>query len=331
MATNGTRNLTMADVSRRLDPDGKVAKVVELLNETNEFTPDMVVKECNDGTSHKTTVRTGIPAPTWRVIYGGVQSTKSTTKQVVDSCGMLEALPEIDCDVVDKSSDKEGTLLSEHTAHLEGLAQTVEATAWYGNTVNDPEKFMGLHPRYNVLSTSDTLSGYNVFNGGGTGADNTSIWLLSWGENTLHALYPKGSTAGLTFENLGKELVDATDSSGKFRAYVTHYKWDIGLSLRDWRSCGRICNIDVSALEADSSAANLIKFMIKLSERVKPGGGKQVWYMHERVRTMLRIQMLNHTNTNLTFETVEGKKVMAFDAIPIHVSDQLLLTEAVIS
>ncbi len=335
MATVGTRNLTMADVAKRLAPDGKVAKVIELLNEDNELIKDMIVKECNDGTTNKTTVRTGIPSGTWRTLYSGVLSTKSSTKQVVDSTGMLEALPKIDVDVVDKSGDPAGTLLSEQLPHIEGLGQDVESTMWYGDTRTYPARFMGLSPRYDTLSTDSSLSGYNVFNGGGTGSDNTSVWLLSWGDNSLHALFPQGSTAGLSMKNMsevgGKGILTAADDgSGDFEAYVTKYKWDIGLTLRDWRTCGRICNIDMSALEAASGAADLITLMIRLSERVR-GSGRKVFYMHKRVRTALRLQILNFTNTNVTYETVEGKKVMFFDEIPVHESEKLLLTEAKIT
>ena len=335
MATVGTRNLTLADVAKRLDPDGKVAAVIELLNEDNDFVNDMVVKECNDGTTNKTTVRTGIPSGTWRTLYSGVLSTKSSTKQVVDSTGMLEALPKIDVDVVDKSGDPAGTLLSEQLPHIEGLGQDVESTGWYGDTRVYPERFMGLSPRYDKLSTDPDLSGYNVFNGGGTGSDNTSVWLLGWGDNSLHGLYPKGSQAGLMVKNMsevgGKGILTAADDgSGDFEAYVTKYKWDVGLTLRDWRTCGRICNLDISNLESGTGAADLIKLMIQLSERVR-GPGRRIFYMHKRVRTALRLQILDFKNTNVTFDTVEGKKVMFFDEIPVHESEKLLLTEAKIT
>ena len=54
------------------------------------------VVEGNLETGNKTTVRTGLPTPTWRKLYGGIQPAKSTTAQVQDSCGMLEAYAEID-------------------------------------------------------------------------------------------------------------------------------------------------------------------------------------------------------------------------------------------
>lgn len=331
MSTLGTRNLTLADVAKRKDPSGKTAKIVELLNEVNEMIGDMVVKEANDGTNNKTTVRNGLPSGTWRKLYGGIQSTKSSTTQVIDSCGMLEALPKIDVDLVDKSSDPNGTLLSEHMAHLEGLTQDVAKTFWYGDTAVTPEKFMGLAARYDnyCRATPDkTKSDYNVIHGGSADSDNTSIWLITWGDNACHIIYPEGSVAGLKSENMGKLLTPADDSSGDYLAYVTHYKWDIGLTVRDWRSIGRICNIDVSALEGGTRA--IVDKMIILSERVK-GPGRKVFYMHERIRTQLRLEIKGDTNVNLTFDTVAGKLVVAFDGIPVHISDQLLLTEAVVT
>ncbi len=326
MATLGTRNLTLSDISKRKDPNGKIAKVVEIMMEDNEVLDDIVMKACNDGTTNKTTVRTGQPAPTWRKIYGGVQSTKSSTEQVVDSCGMCEALPEIDVDLVDKSGDKAATLLSEQIPHIQGMKEAVADTLFYGDTTVNPEQFMGLHERYNVLSTDKTKSGYNVFDAGGTGADNTSIWLVVWGEETVHGIYPEGSEAGLSHKSLPTQLVDAT-GGGKFEAYVDKYKWDLGLCVKNWKGAGRICNIDVSNLVGETSAADLIKLMIRLSERVK-GAGKKAFYMTETVRTMLRIQINDKANVNLTFDEVAGKKVLHFDGIPCRLCEAILETEA---
>lgn len=336
MATLASNNLTLAELARRYAAGGdmKIDAIVELLNQDHEVLEDMTFIECNDGTNHKTTVRTGIPSGTWRRLYGGTISTKSEARQVTDGTGMLTALPFVDADLVDKSGDPAATRLSESLPHLEGLRQDVESTLFYGDTDVYPDRFMGLHPRYDVLDAGDdSLSGYNVLSGGGTGSDNTSVWLITWGDQACHGLYPKGSRAGLVHSDLGKRLVEADDSSGKYEAYFDKYQWDVGLSVRNWRSVGRICNIDISNLEAESSAADLVKLMIRLSERVE-GLGKRVWYMHPRVRTMLRLQTLgnaHNTNVNLTQETVEGRPVLMFDGEPIRKSKKILLTEAAIS
>jgi len=336
MSTVGSRNLTLADLAKRYDPDGKIAKIVEVLNEDHEVLEDVTFKECNDGTSHKTTIRTGIPEATWRKLYGGIQSTKSATAQVVDSCGMLEALPKIDVDLVDKSGDPTGALFSENAPHIEGIRQQLEKTLFYGDVADYPERFMGLNPRYDLYERSSTDDGkfdYNVLHGGGSGSDNTSIWLVTWGDNTCHGLYPKGSKAGLVQENKGKQMVTAYDDSGNpagdYFAYVTHYKWDVGLCVRDWRSVGRIANIDVSDLSG-ASAADLITLMIQLSERVQ-GTGKKAFYMHPSLRTYLRLQMLDKSNVNLTWDKVEGRRVLAFDDIPVRASRQISLAESLLS
>lgn len=333
MATLGTYNLTLQDVAARKDPDGKIANIVEVLNDDHQILDMAVFKEANDGTNHKTTVRTGIPSATWRKMYGGIQSTKSETTQVIDSCGMLEALPEIDVDIIDKSGDPKAARFSEEMPHIEGIKQQLESTLFYGDTTLYPERFMGLSARYDAYTraTPDrTKSDYNVINGGGSGADNTSVWLITWGDNHTHMIYPKGSRAGLNQRDDGRQLVTATDG-GKFYAYVNHYKWDVGLTVRDWRSNGRICNIDVSNLESETGAADLVKLMIKLEERVKGNGGKQMWVMNPRVKTMLRIQALSKSQYTTTFSTVEGMEVMRFSGKPVYTSEQLLLTEAALS
>jgi hypothetical protein len=331
MATVGTNNADLVDFSRRQDTAGNITPIVELMTSRDEFMNDFHYMQCNDGTTHNTTVRTGLPSGTWRRMYQGIQSTKSTTAQVTDSTGMLEALPKIDVDVIDKQEDPAAAMLSEHTPHLDGLSADIATQLIYGDTATEPDRFMGLAPRYNTLDTGDdTLSSYNVFDGGGAGADNTSIWLLTWGPEALSMIYPKGAMAGLKHEDLGRQLTTAS-GGGDFLAYVNHYKWDLGASVKDWRTCGRIANIDISNLEASSSAADLVELMIRLSERLRGKGGRRTWVMHERVRTMLRIQIKDTSNVNLTFDTVEGHEVMKFDGVPLRISDSLSMAETLLT
>ena len=90
-ATLSTAALTLLDWAKRLDPTGKVARVVEMLEQTNEILQDMLWMEGNLPTGHRTTVRTGLPSVAWRLLNGGVTPSKSTTAQIDEQCGMLEA------------------------------------------------------------------------------------------------------------------------------------------------------------------------------------------------------------------------------------------------
>ena len=328
MATLATTNPTLADVTARLTQDGRIdPMIVEMLNETNEILDDMTVIEANGFTEHKTTVRSGLPTGTWRKLNYGVQPEKSRTVPVKDSMGMLETYAEVDKALADLNGNSAAWRMSEDRAFLEGMNQTMATTLFYGDSSLDPEKFMGLAPRYNSLSAENAM---NIVDGGGTGSDNASIWLVVWGPNTCHSLYPKGSGAGLQARDLGEQtLTDA--EGGRYQGYRTHYKWDLGMTLRDWRFVSRIANIDVSDLTKNASAgADLIDLMTQALEIIpNVGMGRPAFYMPRKIRSFLRRQITNKVaSSTLTLETVAGKKVVTFDGVPCRRTDALLLTEA---
>ena len=149
MATLAVTHPTLADVAKATDPDGKIATIVEILNETNEMLDDMVWVEGNLPTGHRTTVRAGLPAPTWRKLYGGVQPTKATNVQVTDTTGMLEAYAEIDKALADLNGNTAAFRMTEDKAHIEGMSQEFMSTLMYGNEGTAPEEFTGFAPRFN--------------------------------------------------------------------------------------------------------------------------------------------------------------------------------------
>ena len=327
MAALTANNPTLLDVARRTDPSGNIATIVELLNQTNPVLDDMTFVEGNLETGHKTTVRTGLPTPTWRKLYGGVQPTKSTTAQVQDSCGMLEAYAEIDKALADLNGNTAAFRLSEDAAHIEGMSQTMASTLFYGNEGTTPEAFTGLAPRYNSLAAQNAD---NIVDAGGAGSDNTSIWLCVWGPQTGFGIIPKGSKAGLQMTDKGQVTIENVDGAGgRMEGYRTHYRWDAGLTIRDWRYFVRIANVDVSDLNTVANTKNLINWMIAASERIPSfGKGRACWYVNRNIREKLRVGILEKTTNNLSWETVEGKRVMTFDDIPVKRTDALLNTEA---
>ncbi|MFV0602032.1 MAG: major capsid protein [Brachymonas sp.] len=328
MPTLATTNPTLADVTARMTKDGKIdPNIVEMLKETNEVLDDMTVIEANGFTEHKTTVRSGLPNGTWRLLNYGVQPEKSRTVQVKDSMGMLETYAEVDKALAELNDNSAAWRLSEDRAFVEGMNQHMARTLFYGDSSLEPEKFMGLAPRYNSLTAEN---GINILDAQGTGSDNASIWLVVWGPNTLHTIYPKGSAAGLQTRDLGEHtLTDA--GGGRYQGYRTHYKWDLGLTLRDWRYVVRIANIDVSDLTKNASAgADLIDLMTQAIELIpNTGMGRPVFYMPRKLRSFLRRQITNKVvSSTLTMESVAGKQVVTFDGIACRRTDALLLTEA---
>lgn len=333
MSTIATLNPTLADFAKRSDPNGKVENVVELLNQTNAVLDDMTFIEGNLATGHKLSIRTGLPSATWRLLNYGVAKSKSRSAQVTDTCGMLEAYAEVDKSLAELNGNAAMWRLSEDRAFLEAMNQEMAATLFYGNTATDPEKFLGLAPRYSTYSATTTDIGNNIIKAGGS-STNTSIWLVCWDPNALFGIVPKGSKAGFQIQDLGEQTL-SDGAGGQYQGYRTHYKWDIGLCVKDWRYAVRIANIDTSALTKNAaSGSDLIDLMTQAIEQL-PGGqaiGRPVFYCNRTIRSFLRRQIANKVaQSTLTMDTVAGKRVVAFDDIPVKRCDQILNSETTVS
>jgi hypothetical protein len=295
-------------------------------------------------TGHKTTVRTGLPTATWRLLNYGVPNSKSTTAPVIDTTGNLEAYALVDKDIADLNGNSAEFRASENVAFLEGMNQQVATTLIYGNTAVNPERFMGLAPRYSSVTAATSGTAGQVVDMGGTGSTNTSVWIVTWGANATHGIFPKGKTTGLQHFDMGEWPV--ADAAGNtYQAYRDRFKWEIGLSVRDWRYNVRLANIDVTLLNG-GSAANLINGLVRGLYRLPTASpqvnavqtsdtpsiqgamGSTVIYCNRVVRTYLDLQAMNKTNVLLTMEQFQGRVVTMFRGLPIRTVDAILNTEA---
>lgn len=325
MAALPTTYGSLIDIAKSLDPDGTTADVVEMLKKEVPILEYMPFMAGNLETGHRHTVRTGLPEATWRRLYEYVQPSKSQKVQVDDTCGMLEAFTEVDEKLIELAGAAGPAYRKdEDMAYAVGMGHQVAETMVYGNGNSSPAKFTGLAPRYNSLSAQNAD---NIIDAGGTGSDNTSVWLLVPGKKRVHGIYPKNTKAGISMKDLGVET--KTDSSGGLlRVYRSQLKWDCGLVVADWRYVARACNIKVSDLKKDAATgADLVDLIVDLTERVPSLEGAQL-YCNRTVRSFLRRQIHNHKNTNLTLDTVGGKRVMALAEVPVYRLDALLNTEA---
>jgi len=333
MATIGTSALTLADWAKRVDPDGKVPAIVELLGQTNEILDDMLFLEGNLPTGHRTSVRTGLPTVAWKLINQGVTPSKSTTAQIDEAVGIMEAWSEVDKDLAELNGNTSAFRLSEAQAFIEAMNQEMASTLFYGNSTTAPEEFTGLAPRYSDLSATN---GQNVLTGGGSGSDNSSIWLICWGAQSVHGIFPKGSMAGLQHEDFGEVTIQDSTGLGtsRLRAYQDKWCWKVGIALRDWRYAVRIPNIDISDLIANGgSAADIINLMIKAIHRLPSiSMGRCAFYMNRTVMQMLDIQRRDDVAAaGMRYDEVDGKMVPTFRNIPIRKVDALLETEATVA
>jgi len=341
MATLPNTNLTLADWAKRTDPDGRVPVIAELLSQSNEVLEDCVFKEGNLPTGERVVIRTGLPTVYWRALNQGIPNSKSVTAQVDEACGMLEARSEVDKDLAMLNGNTAQFRLSEDTAFLEAMNQTMASTLFYGNPGTDPKQFLGLAPRYSALTGSNNAQ--NVISAGGSDAtSNTSIYLVVWGDNTVYCPFPKGSKAGLLHEDLGEQTVYNSDST-RLQALATRYQWKNGLVVKDWRYVVRVCNIDTDDLitqtttQAASASTAIIKLMSRALYRIpNMAMGRAAFYMNRTVHSGLAIAALDKSQAVLKVN--EGLSQfgmpyswLTFQGVPLRRTDAIINTEAVVA
>jgi len=336
-ATLSAGALTLADWAKRLDPDGQVPKVAELLSQTNEILEDAVFMEGNLPTGHRLTIRTGLPQVFYRMINQGVPTSKSTTAQIDEACGILEARSHIDVELANLNGNTAAFRLSEDQAFIEAMNQTMAGALFYGNPSTDPRQFLGLQTRYSAISGAG--NGVNILDAGGTGSNNCSIYLVVWGENTVFCPFPKGTKAGLMHQDLGEESVP--DANNNFyQALRALYQWKNGVAVKDWRYVVRIANINVTDLttqattQAATASTQIINLLSRALDRVPNLAlGRACFYANRTVYSMLRVAALGKSNAALSIESALSQfgtpyKLTTFLGVPLRKVDQLLNTES---
>ena len=335
MATLGTTLPTMLDWAKTRDPDGKTASIIEMLAQTNSILEDAVSKEGNLPTGERVTIRTGLPTSYYRMINAGTPPSKATTAQVTENAAMLEARSHVDVKQANLEGDVNAYRLQQARAHMESMSQAQATTMIYGSAAN-PEEYVGLANRYNDLSAPNAD---NIIDAGGSSTDNMSAWLIGWGLDSIYTIFPKGSKAGLSHEDLGIDDVD--DASGNpFRAYKDLFQWDNGLVVADWRYGVRIANIDNSDLiaksgtQATTAATAIHKLMSRAIDHIPSiTSVRPVFYVNRTLASHLRIMALDTSNSAALIEPSLNQfgntiQQLTFLGIPVRLVDTLTIAEA---
>lgn len=332
MAELGAFYFDLIDKYKSEFPDGTVAPVIEQLMQMNPILDDMYAVECNLGTKHRHVIRTGLPDVAWGKLYKGIQQSKSTKTQVDDVTGFVEGLSTVDTRLLELGNEA-ATRLSEAKAFLESISQEMATKVFYGSLDGSPEEFMGLAPRYNALTGADNSK--QIVNGGGVGADNTSIWFVTWGDNATCGLYPKGTQAGVKRQEMGTQRV-LDENGNPYFAKEELFTQHMGLAVKDWRYNSRICNIDVSDMQAGSVDLYglMRKAYYKLQSR-RVAGGRQAIYCNRDVMEALDALAHNAGASDnfirLRPMEIQGKEVLSYRGIPIRETDALVNTEALVA
>jgi hypothetical protein len=338
--------LSLADLTSRMDSADKQAYIAEMLSQSITLFQDMVFKEGSEIFGHEFVFRTSIPAGSWRYLNSGTAYSKSTTGKSRIGMGSLTGYSQIDKLLAKASGNTPQFRKNEDVAFIEGMGQTAEETAWYGNTATNPASFMGLSTFYNTLTQTTAQNAQNVIDGGGSGSDNASIWLVCHGERTFYGTYPRGSKAGLVSEDLADTRAAYDNLGNPYEAWTTYFEHNMGIVPEDWRNVARIANLDVtSAGLAGSSAYDLFLGLSSLVmlppslTRASSGitqtdapndqspGIRPIIYTNRTVRFWMDAQGMRDRNVLLTLKDAAGMPQDEFRGIPVKISDRLLTTE----
>lgn len=345
MATAGagalsTARPTLADVAKRSGTDGKILPVIEALQQRNTFLQSMVWKEGNLDTGHRVSARSALPSVSWVRLNEGVAASKSLVDSYDEGCGILEGLSSIDTRVTDINGQGAAFRASEDDAFLAQMANTLEAAFFYETTTSQPERILGLEAR---LGSTTGKYGKQILlvDSAPSGSDQTSMFLIGWGDRTVYGISPRGQGTGLQMEDMGK--VPTLDSNNnRFYVYETLFRWRCGLCVEDYRYVVRLANIDTSQLTVDAaSGSDLIRAMIKAYYQIfDPSAVRLAWYCNRTVAAFLHQQAASKTyNATLSIEPaptigspgIHGKPIVHALGAPVYVSDAILNNEAVVS
>lgn len=341
MGVKGNTVLTYRDLMSGLKGDKTFDhEIVDLMVQNNPILDDLVISEANDGSSNKTTIRTGLPTATWTQFYQGVQASKGSKQQIRNTAGRVESKLEIDKRMYDEAPDKSAIILDEVDSHSEAMMQEMADCLIYGNIANEPKKFNGLINFYNTLggadSTDDTQSKHFVFNMKSQTEASTaalrSIWLVGWSQKSIRAFYPRGSASG-GLQRGSLMDAEATDTAGGTYTVKRQYlSWVLGLDVRDYRYGGRLANIQADKMFNTTNVPEYLEILRRLLARVRSDGVRHVWYMDKLTWEAVQVWLARKTMSNaVAFKDLQERPTETLFGIPVRTCDALNTNESLVT
>lgn len=332
MAENNIGSIyTLIDVVK--DSTLNITEFAAVLARKNPIVREAPMMEANQPLTHIGSRQNSLPTVQKRALNDGVP--KSTHKEVPVTAPMslFETMSQVDEELLRLAGASAPQFRArKDAAFAEAMAQSVAEEIFYGSIADDALGFNGLATLFNSSTTrpnGDSTWPYNVVLAGGSGSDGTSIYVVEWGMDKVHLIYPKGTVGGLEYQDLGKQLVAGVTSSTEFVAYVSQFKWRCGLFVADQRCVQRIANIEVSGADNIFDDDQLLAVCNNLPDMGENPSTRI--YVNRAIRTQMDIRVKDKNNVFYTNNAdAFGRPVLAFRGIPVQVCDAIT-TETTIS
>jgi hypothetical protein len=298
-----------------------------VLTKQLDILDDIPWVEGNLPTGHRITARTGLPSPEWRRLNQGIDPKKSSTAQFEEVCGMLDATSRVDKNLADLNGNTAAFRFSEDKAMLEGYSQKVATSLFYDSAVTDTASVHGLSARY-AATTGYTASSYVLKKGTTTTTGCHSVWLITWAPDRIFGIFPKGTKAGLSQDDMGVILTNDANSK-QFRAYCTYYQWQLGWAVQDYRyACRMQWDTDDGTAFADTAKTMYLALQEMLGTVYKVEASSR-FYMDRTSFNKLSAQLASNSADYLRWITdSNGRPLASFLGVPIRITDALVSESA---
>lgn len=334
MSILGSSFVTVSDMLAMTRPDGSLeTEVVNRVAKTNGLFSKLPFMKGNKTDGHQQVQLVTVPTVGYITYNVAPTTSKAGRVQRTDTVGTISTYSKVDPNLAKDQDNPEAFRKSEDIAFLESTINQASTDIIYANSASEALKFDGLAVRYGTVNTTRHNSGYYMINGGGSGSDNTSIYVAKIGPGGLMGLVGKNGTIGIQTIDHGDKVWIA-DSAGTQMPYmVTEIKLELGLTVKNPGAVVRICNIDKSALVTESSAANLQKLIFKAAEMIENVDGQTAVICNRTVKAHLGIQAFQKTTLGLhAIADTWGEHVEMIPGVgPVIVEDAITNAEATIS
>lgn len=339
---------TFADIVTNYSSTDAGATFVNPARVLDRMTPlvkMLPMKPSNNIMSNIATRTDSLPVASTRRWNEGVKATTSKNTPLNDPIAMFEDYSEVDKALWKIQNNPNAWRADQDMNHVEGLFQLMESMLFYGSLATNPGAFNGLATRFNNLESlpnGDSSWVPNVWNGGASSGNATSLWMIEFNSESAYGIYPPNTRAGLEVEDLGevtKELASGTGAVGQnylLQVLRTHLQWWMGMQVQDERCVQRIANINPAALSANNFDENILIQAKNWLPRAGEAPGTCI-FVNRALKTQIDIRAVSQKiNTYFTPPSngtmdVFGKAVTQFQGIPIYVAEKILSTETILT
>ena len=324
MATNVMlKQGTLAEILNRIAHNGNLMTVAEILQKDTPILKDAIWTEANGVNQHVYSKRTKLPTSQILEYNSGVSGNRGKTKEVTVGMYARGNRPYYDKRLVDIAPDPKKYRMQEATAVIEGIGQEVDEDIIYADK-NDVYKFDGL-VRYPNATNGMLVKGSAV----GSEAKITSAYIVAWDlTNGAYLVYPKGSKGGVKYEDKGQRAKEMSDGS-VMEVYEDYVEASCGLCVVDDRAVGRICNIPLDTIDANTfSEDDVIILMNKMPASLR---SKAVMYVSRGLMSAIEIRANAKDNCYYTPKDVFGETITAIRGMPIRLDEKISEAESFVS